>query len=725
MRFRRDVRDRRCAEMRRLTLCLLLIFSTCTVADIAHAQPPSGSQLPAEENGCALCHGESKLWQDENLRLYVAPASLAEDVHTLGGVSCHDCHGGDPATLDIPKAHATTVEAGSGLLPFRTLTQGIKETCATCHQEQTLLLRKSVHAHAEREKEGESGRLLSCSKCHGEKMHGMLSVKDRRSPVALDHQVRLCGSCHDTDLTSYTATIHGRGLFESGLVISATCASCHGAHGIFYAADERSTLHSARVTETCGKCHENIGERLAASVHGQVHGPGLEPTSLLPGEKWKRNPSCSDCHPGHRLLKASSSEYRAEISNRCGNCHPHLTRRYAMSTHGELTDLGYTAAAKCSDCHGAHEIVALSDPASPLSSGANRLATCRQCHTYAVTNFSQFDPHADHKDAARYPTLHFIYSLTHGLFLAFFLFFVVHAFLWFVRSFVAVLRGGRHRTLVAGQYVLVKYRPKNRILYMTLLLSFLGLTFTSLPLKYSSQRWAQAFVKGLGGFESTSVWHHFFGAVAIICCIVHVARGVNSLRERRERREKWREILFGPDSPVPGRRDVKEIIGMARWFLGLGSKPAFERWTYWEKWDYWMACLACLLVGGSGLMMWFPNFFCRFVSGETLNVGRVIHVELAVLSTSFLFVFHVYHTHFRPEKFPLDLSAITGLVNEGHLRKNRPDYVARLEETHTLDDMRRPSPSRRHLWFSYLLAALLFSVGLCLLAVALAASLGK
>ena len=69
---------------------------------------------------------------------------------------------------------------------------------------------------------------------------------------------------------------------------------------------------------------------------------------------------------------------------------------------------------------------------------ANRLATCRQCHTHAVKNFTQFDPHADHKNAEKYPTLHRLFT-THGLFLAFFLFFVIHAFLWFVRSFVAVL----------------------------------------------------------------------------------------------------------------------------------------------------------------------------------------------------------------------------------------------------------------------------------------------
>ena len=124
-------------------------------------------------------------------------------------------------------------------------------------------------------------------------------------------------------------------------------------------------------------------------------------------------------------------------------------------------------------------------------------------------------------------------------------------------------------------------------------------------------------------------------------------------------------------------------------------------------------------------MMWYPNLFCRWMSGESLNVARVIHVELAVLTTSFLFVFHFFHTHFRPEKFPMDLSAVTGLVSEDHLREQRPAFVARLEEGEQLSELRRPAPSRRRLWLLLLSFAVVSLVGLSLLGVALTASLGK
>ncbi len=689
------------------------------------AQPPRGSQLPPEENGCALCHGEPGLWKGDQQRLYVAHAALAEDVHRLHGVNCHDCHGGNPTTLDVDQAHRVDGDVGADLLPFRAAAEDAWATCGICHADEALKLRKSVHAHAQRDSQDAPGQPLSCRKCHGQHAHGLLPVKDARSPVYLNHQVRTCGGCHEEDLATYKATVHGKGLFESGLVIAAVCADCHGPHGTYYAADKRSTLFAGNVAATCGKCHEGIGELVAKSAHGHGDGPGTELGKGQAGEKWKRNPSCTDCHAGHRVVKTDSTAFRAEITSQCGNCHPDLTSSYAMSLHGELTKLGYSAAAKCSDCHGAHDILPPDDPASSLAAGGKRLATCRQCHFHAVMNFSQFDPHANHKDARQYPVLHYVYEWTHGLFLALFLFFVIHAFLWFIRSFFSVLVRGRHQTLVTGQYVLVRYTRGNRIVYLTLLISFLGLTITGLPLMFSSQHWAQMFVRAMGGFESTSVWHRFFGVVGLACCLFHVVHSLQSLWRRRGLNEKWRTILFGPDSPVPVFRDVKDMFAMGLWFIGLARKPRFERWTYWEKFDYWMAFIACLLVGTTGLAMWYPNVFCRFFSGRALNVARMMHVELAMLVASSLFVFHFFNTHFRPEKFPLDLSSITGLVSEAHLRKNRPEYVARLEATHQIESMRRPAPSRRRLWLVFVAAAVLFSIGLCLLAVALSATLGE
>ena len=704
--------------------CTLAMLVTLGLGLSAVAQPPEGSRLPDEENGCAICHGEEILWTGEQQRLYVARGSMVEDVHARSGVNCHDCHGGDPATLDVAAAHAREVPAEAAVLPFRPTPDGARAACGSCHDQVALLLRKSVHARAERDREDAPGKVLLCNRCHGEKAHGMLPVADNRSPVQLDRQVETCGGCHEEDRESYRRTVHGAGLFESGLVMAAVCADCHGSHGIYYAADERSTLHLANVARTCGKCHQGIEDLVEQSVHG-----GEKSFPVRSGDSsrksWQRSPSCTDCHQGHRLLHAATDAYRSQVTNYCGNCHPELTARYAMSTHGELTELGHVAAAKCPDCHGAHEILRVDDPQGMLALGDNRLATCQKCHTHAVMNFSRFDPHADHKDAVRYPTLYRVYSSVHTVFYAFMAFFVIHAFLWFVRSFVTVLRHGRHRTLVAGRYVIERSTVADRTIYVMLLVSVLGLLATGLPLKHSSQHWAYVYVQALGGFEYTSILHHVCATVALACCAAHAICVLRYVGRRRRQGQSWIAIAFGPDSPAPTPRDARDMFGMLKWFCGLGPKPTFERWTYWEKYDYWMAGVACLLVGTSGLIMWFPHIFCSFFSGQALNLVRVIHVELSVLAASFLLVFHFYHTHFRPEKFPLDLSAVTGLVNEGHLREQRPAYVARLEEMNLLSSMRRPAPTRRRLWQLYVGTCVVLLIGLGLLSVALTAAIGE
>ncbi len=131
------------------------------------------------------------------------------------------------------------------------------------------------------------------------------------------------------------------------------------------------------------------------------------------------------------------------------------------------------------------------------------------------------------------------------------------------------------------------------------------------------------------------------------------------------------------------------------------------------------------MLGGSGLALWYPTAVCRFLPGTALNAAKVVHSEFALYIACILFLVHLFHTHFRPEKFPVDLSAITGVVSEEHLRKYRPDYVQRLEAEGTLDRIRRTAPSARHLWLHALIGLLVLMLGLCLAIVITLVSLGE
>lgn len=600
----------------------------------------------------------------------------------------------------------------------------LADTCGGCHKDQRTALRKGVHHAAGERNEYGRGTPLDCLKCHGQDPHGMVPARDPASPVALDHQVRVCGSCHEPFLATYDASVHGHGLHQSGLTVTAVCSDCHRAHDIYYAADRRSSLHATNVAATCGKCHEFIEDRLKQSVHGQGTGVGGASDRPSPGGKTLRHPSCVDCHQGHDQPHPKSALFQQQIPNRCGNCHADYALRYGMSLHGQLTELGYTPASKCSDCHGAHDILAASNPLSRVGV-ERRVQTCRQCHLYANKSFTAFDPHADPHNAERYPVLHGIYAWTEVLLYWVLFLFFVHALLWFARSFIHTLRFGRHRRLVQHEPGVVRFAAIERLLYALLIVSFLCLMLTGMPLKYSSQAWARRLADGLGGFETTSVWHHFFAVLLLFSCVTYLVRIAKRAWQSREQKIGWKQLLLGPDSPLPNARDGKDFLGMLRWFFGAGRKPVFERWTYWEKFDFWAVCLAMILIGGSGLLLLFPTLAARVFPGGILNVAHLLHSETTLLVGGCIFVIHFFHTHLRPEKFPMDLSVLTGVQSMEHLRTARPEYLERLRREGKLEQLQTLAPPHRRLRRAIVAGSLVIAAGLILLVWSLLAYLGK
>ena len=145
----------------------------------------------------------------------------------------------------------------------------------------------------------------------------------------------------------------------------------------------------------------------------------IRPSSFSLAMAWAlRRPSCTDCHPGHEEAAIATTGNRAKAPDRCGNCHANQSQLYRESLHGELTQLGYEAAATCSDCHGSHEILKIDDPASQLSP-ANRVQTCQQCHPNATQAFTEYIPHANHMDGKHYPALHMTFVFMTFVLMAF------------------------------------------------------------------------------------------------------------------------------------------------------------------------------------------------------------------------------------------------------------------------------------------------------------------
>src|SRR5690606_22124448 len=100
--------------------------------------------------------------------------------------------------------------------------------------------------------------------------------------------------------------------------------------------------------------------------------------------------------------------------------------------HGKVSRLGAEGAAKCSDCHGSHQILPPTDPASTLSR-ANVVQTCAQCHPGSNRRFAGYLTHATHHDKERWPWLYWSFRFMTLLLVGTLTFALLHTGAWLVR----------------------------------------------------------------------------------------------------------------------------------------------------------------------------------------------------------------------------------------------------------------------------------------------------
>ena len=254
----------------------------------------------------------------------------------------------------------------------------------------------------------------------------------------------LCGRCHregtkvqlqrripkDKILQNYSFSIHGEGLLKKGLVVSATCVSCHSSHKILPHTDPRSTIARQNIAATCSKCHAEI-----ELVHRKI----------IRGELWEKEahvlPACVDCHQPHKIrivlyeqgmadrdclgchenknLMASkdgrslfvdytqiknskhssvacsqchsqvnASKRRAceTITDRvdCSVCHAEIGEQFTSSIHGILKSENNPNAPSCKECHGTHSVLGRTDDQSHTYP-TNIPTLCAKCHREGET----------------------------------------------------------------------------------------------------------------------------------------------------------------------------------------------------------------------------------------------------------------------------------------------------------------------------------------------------
>ncbi|MFA6956050.1 MAG: hypothetical protein WC538_09285 [Thermoanaerobaculia bacterium] len=281
----------------------IAVRSIVLVVAIAAA---SAAFAAAPDTSCTKCHANPEMFDAKAAAIVTA---YAKDIHASVGLSCHDCHGGNPDPKLAEDLDAMSKDFKSNPYVGKPEHGKIPEFCARCHSD--------------------------------------LAYMRRFQPAARTDQ-----------LQEYMTSRHGIAL-QKGDPDVATCIDCHGVHGIRAVADTESSVHPTRVADTCSRCHSDP-KRMGS--HRDPSGRAIPVDQYA---RWKRSvhaaallekgdlsaPTCNDCHGNHGATPPGIED----ISFTCGQCHGREATLFRASVKhtkfAEHNDLLKDSPEGCPACH--------------------------------------------------------------------------------------------------------------------------------------------------------------------------------------------------------------------------------------------------------------------------------------------------------------------------------------------------------------------------------------
>lgn len=525
--------------------------------------------------------------------------------------------------------------------------QVIKDAdCLECHSDKTLVktnaagraislfvdeakLRASVH------------KTNTCQSCHAD-----ITTKHPDDSVAAKPVA--CATCHERHSESYGASVHGVAL-KAGDASAPTCKDCHDSHEVLPPAEPASPLNYRNLSKTCGVCHETEAADVQASIHGKGSASG-RPESA----------TCIDCHFEHQIEQLKTNATLKISVDVCSRCHAserintkfnlpkdRVTTFFA-SYHGLASQYGSTLAANCSSCHGYHLVLPSADPRSTIHS-TNLVATCGKCHPGATENFAAGKVHVVAEIPPEKATdvggkvnawVRLIYVVlivvTIGVML-------LHNGLLFVRKWIRL-----HRT---EPRTIVRMNLQQRWQHFLLAFSFIALAVTGFALKFPDS-WI---AKLLGSHEDFRRWtHRVTGVLMLVLGVYHVCY----LLFTKQGRQLLKDFL-------PEKKDVQDVVTNVHYLAGTKPEKArLKRFGYPEKMEYWAVVWGTIIMGVTGLAIWFKMEVTQFAPRWVVDVAITIHYYEAILACLAILVWHFYHVMFDPDIYPVNLACWDGKVSE-------------------------------------------------------------
>lgn len=200
--------------------------------------------------------------------------------------------------------------------------------------------------------------------------------------------------------------------------------------------------------------------------------------------------------------------------------------------------------------------------------------------------------------------------------------------------------------------------------HLILFLSATVLLLTGLPQKYRDLTWSQELLSTPERLELFRQVHHIAALVLTVEVIYHLARALVLMARRKL-----------PGHMLPTGQDVRDAWQMLQYLLFLRKdKPKFGKYNFEQKVTYWVIFFGIGIMVVSGFIIWFPEFFTRFLPGGVVPASKLAHSTEAVVAAIFILIWHIYHVHVER----LNLSIFTGRLSESEMREFHAKEYERL-----------------------------------------------
>lgn len=209
-----------------------------------------------------------------------------------------------------------------------------------------------------------------------------------------------------------------------------------------------------------------------------------------------------------------------------------------------------------------------------------------------------------------------------------------------------------------------------RIQHIGMFTSFIILTITGLPIKFDQSGLSHWVVSMFGGFDNMFIVHLVSASIMLLVFVYHLLYlAIYPIVTKK--------LSF---AILPKLKDFSDVIHDVKYFLGLRKDPPkFDRFSYKEKFDYWAVFWGMAIMGGSGLMLWFPQIVTQYLPRWVVDSAKYAHTDEAILAISAIFIWHFFNSHFSPRFFPMNRVWYKGTITREEMEEDHPLELQRLD----------------------------------------------